>query len=84
MCIRDRLQSARSRVDTALGLRDRAFRGIKAGEGHEPSLAFRRPRQNPVVGDAVAGAPLRVVEGEHARTRAGGLIELPDELLECQ
>ena len=47
--------------------RQRLFGGVQAAERDEPAVAFRGPREHAVVGQAVGGLALGVVQREHAR-----------------
>ncbi len=81
---RMQLDAARSRGETAFALGDRIFGGVQAAEGREPALAFGRPRDHAVVGEAVGGTTLGVVQREHARTPRTGVVELDEQLFEGQ
>ena len=78
------LDPTRARRDAALGLRDRLFEGVQAAERDQPALAFAGPREHAVVGDAVGGVALGVVQREHARAPRAGVVELSQQLLERQ
>src|SRR5207248_5128055 len=66
------LDAARSRPQATLALSERAFGGIQTTERHQPPVALARPLQHTIVGDAICGAALGVVQGEHARASRSG------------
>ena len=78
------LDAARSGRQAAFALGDRIFGGVQAAERSEPTLAFRGPRDDAVVGDAVGGPALGVVQWKHARAAGAGVVELGEQLLESQ
>ena len=71
-------------AEAPFALRERVFERVEAAERHEPSLALPGPCQHAVVGQAVAGTALGVVQGEHACPSRLGRIELAEQLLERQ
>ena len=81
---RVQLDAARSAAQAAFALGDRIFGGVQAAERGETTLAFRSPRDDAVVGDAVGGASLGVVQREHARAPRAGVVELGEQLCERQ
>ncbi len=54
----------------------RVFGRVEAAERHEPSVRLSRPFEDAVVGHAIGGVSVRVVQGEHAGARGAGVIEL--------
>ena len=81
---RVQLDALRPAREGALGLGTRAFGGVQAAERDEPAIAFAGPLQHAIVGEAVGGLALRVVEREHACASRFGGIELGEQLLERQ
>ena len=73
---RMQLDAACSRRQAAFTLEDRIFGGIQATKGREPALAFRGPRDDPIVRNAVGGSALGVVQRKHARALGVRIIEL--------
>ena len=71
-------------VEAPFGLRQRPFGRVEAGEGDQAPLAFAGPGQNAVVGEAVGGLALGVMQREHAGPPCLGGIELAQQLLERQ
>ncbi len=81
---RVQLDPAGAGGEAALGLGNRAVEGVEAAEGNQTSVAFARPREHAIVGHAVGGAALGVVQREHAGAPCAGLVELREQLLERQ
>ena len=70
------LDAARTRRQAAFALGQRAFGGIQPAEGGESPFAFAGPADHAIVGQAVGGMALGVVQGEHARPACVGIVEL--------
>ena len=70
------LDAARAGGQAALALGERALGRVQAAERRQPLFAFAGPRQHAVVGHAVGGVALGVVQGEHARSACPGVVEL--------
>ena len=75
------LDAARSRLQAALALGERAFGGVQATERHQPPAALARPLQHTIVGHAIGRAALGVVQREHARAPRSRRVELREQLL---
>ena len=81
---RVQLDAAGSLGDAALALGDRGFGGIESTERDQASLAFAGPLQHAVVGQAVGGLALGVVQREHAGPARVGGIELGEQRLQVK
>ena len=71
---------ARAGRQAALALGQRIFGGIQAAEGDQPPFAFARPGEHAVVGHAVGGAALGVVQRKHAGPARARVVELREQL----
>ena len=74
------LDAARAGRQTAFALCERLFGRVEAAEGDQPPLALLRPGEHAVVGHAIGGPALGVVQREHARAPRAGIVELGEQL----
>ncbi len=81
---RMQLDAARAGRQAAFALGERIFGGVEAAERDQPAVAFSGPREHAVVGHAVGGPALGVVQREYARAAGVGGVELCQQLLERQ
>ena len=81
---RMQLDATRAGGQAAFALADWVFGGVQAAERRQPSLAFRGPRDDSVVGSAVGGPALGVVQREHAGAPRAGGVELVQQLIQRQ
>ena len=75
-----RAPAARQRSASA----KRIVEGVEAAEGNQTALAFACPREHAIVGHAVGGAALGVVQREHTGASCASLVELREQLRERQ
>ncbi len=79
---RVQLDAACTVRQAALALRERFLGGIQPAERRESPIAFRRPGEHSVVGHAVGGVALGIVQRKHARPPCPGLVQGGEQLLE--
>src|ERR1035441_2763756 len=66
LCPGVKLDAPRPSRKAAFALLQRVFGRIQAAEGRQSSVAFAGPCQDAIVGQAVGGLALRVMQGKHA------------------
>ena len=81
---RVQLDAARAGRQAAFALGERVFGRVEPAERHQPPVAFARPREHAVVGQAVGGVALGVVQREHARPARPGRVEQRQQLRQGQ
>src|SRR6185437_4926541 len=78
------LDPARALRDATLTLCHGCFRRIEPAEGDQTFFAFAGPPEDAVVGDAVGGLALGVMQGKHARPARSRSVQLGEQCLQVE